>query len=170
MRAQEKSLMDDMTRLRISRGARQMQRRRALTALLGSFASIPLVVGWSRSWSATQVDPDRQTADLPSVKRGIVDATGYAEKDVELNWQANQFMVTIVNSGLNKATPRQREAEASKIVSAITTAIAGKMQFAKTLGMHIDYVARDAVSGHRDIVDGIDFRRDPTGRFVHHIT
>ena len=109
-------------------------------------------------------------ADLPSVRKAIVDATGYAEKNLELNWQANQFMVTIVNSGLNKATPRQREAEASKIVSAITTAIAGKMQFAKTLGMHIDYISRDTVSGHSDIIDGIDFRKDPTGHFVHHIT
>src|ERR1051326_1422705 len=147
----------------------QMRRGWAIAALLGSFALISFVVGQSPSWSATQSDQARETAALPSVKKQVIDATGYAPNDVNLTWQANQFTVTIVNSGLNKATPQQREAEASKIVTAITKAIAGKIQYEKTLGMHIDYVARDSNGGHSDLIDGIDFRKDPTGRFVHHI-
>jgi hypothetical protein len=146
---------------------KQMRRRSAFTALL---ATLALVRPETSSGSATTPDQDRQMAVLPSVKKAILDATRYAEKDVELKFQTSQFFVTVINSGVNKSPPLQRETEASKIVVAIAGQIADKPDFKGVLGIHIDYVARSADGSHTDLVDGIDFRKDPAGRFVHHTT
>ena len=144
-----------------------MRRRVALTALCGALAMARFA---PPSRSATPVDQERAMAVLPAVKRTIVDVTRYAEADLTLKFQANQFFVTVINSALNKSPSLQREGEASKMVTAIVRAIAGKPEFQSVLGIHIDYVARSADGSHTDVVDAIDFRKDPAGRFVHHTT
>lgn len=147
-----------------------MRGQLALMTLLGAFVTATMVFAWSPLWSATATDIERQTEGIPLVKKGILDATSYAENDVELVMQDSQFTVTVINSGLNKLSSREREMEASKIVSAITQVIANKPEFKSILGVHINYVARTLGSGHTDPVDGIDFRKDPAGNFVHHTT
>jgi hypothetical protein len=104
------------------------------------------------------------------VKEKILHVTGYSDRNVETAIQADQFMVTVINSRLNKATPRQREGEASKIVDSIARSIAGQSKFARVLGIHINYVERGNDEAHTEIVDGIDFRKNPQGHFVHHTT
>jgi hypothetical protein len=55
-------------------------------------------------------------------------------------------------------------------VATIARTIAEKPEFKGIQAIHIDYVKREAGSGHTQTVDGIDFRRDPDGIFRHHIT
>ena len=119
-----------------------MRRRSMLQAVFGTVGVLPLASFWSPSWSATPTEQERQAAGLAAVKTGVIDATGYAEKDLGVAWQANQFVVTVINSRLNKANPRQRETEASKMVSAIAKKVVSEPQFKGILGIHIDYVGR----------------------------
>ena len=144
-----------------------MQRRTTLTALLVAVAMARLT---RTSRSATPSDEERQMAVLPALKKAINDATHYGEKDIELKYQARQFFVTVINSGLNKSPPVQRETEASQIVDAIARQIVDKPEFKGVLGIHVDYVARNAGGSRTDVVDGIDFRKNPAGRFIHHTT
>jgi hypothetical protein len=122
----------------------------------------------SLSWSATPAE--LQTAKLPAIKGAVLSATRYPDNAVDLTLKENQFWVTVVNSDLNAAPPHQRELQASQIVAVITKAIRHDPAFAKTLGIHIDYVARSTQGGHADIVDSIDFRKGPAGNFMHHTT
>lgn len=144
-----------------------MRRRTTLTALLVAVAMARLT---QTSRSATPSDDERQMAVLPALKKAITDATHYGEKEIELKYQTSQFFVTVVNSGLNKSPPARREAEAAKIVDAVARQIVGKPEFKGVLGIHIDYVTRDTDGSHTAVVDGIDFRKDPAGHFVHHTT
>ena len=109
-------------------------------------------------------------AVLPALQKAIVDVTHYAEQDLELKYQTSQFFVTVINSGLNQSPSIQRETEASQIVDAIARQIVDKPEFKGVLSIHIDYVARSVGGSHTDLVDGIDFRKNPAGRFVHHTT
>ncbi len=141
-------------------------RRRALCGivLLGCLTGLPAVP------MAAPSDSERQSAALPRIKLAILQATGYADTAVTVSLTADQFWVMVVNSPLNQATARQREAQATQIAEAIANEVKQDPAFAAVLGIHIDYAARSADGGHTDIVDGIDFRKGASGTFEHHTT
>jgi hypothetical protein len=64
----------------------------------------------------------------------------------------------------------RRFARPRGIVSTIARIIADKPEFQGIQAIHVDYVKREADSGHTQTIDGIDFRRDPQGNFQRHIT
>jgi phage terminase Nu1 subunit (DNA packaging protein) len=111
-----------------------------------------------------------QEMSLNAVKSAVLAATGYDGEAVELTATKVQFVVTIVNSKLNGSPAAERENEATHIASKIASIIANKPEFKGIQAIHVDYVKREADSGHTQTIDGIDFRRDPQGNFQRHIT
>ncbi len=144
-------------------------RRRALFGILslGGLVAMRDVLGQP---AAPPADSERQSAALPGIKLAILKATGYADAALTVALKADQFWVTIVNSPLNQATARQREAQAAQIAGAIADKVRQDPAFAAVLGIHIDYVARGADGSHSEIIDAIDFRKGPAGSFEHHTT
>ena len=147
-----------------------MRRLLMLVALFSTLAFGTLFLPCSTLLAATTTDSERQQRDLPVIKKEILDSTKYGEAALDVIIKDSQFVVTITNSKLNKASARQRETEASIIVSSITKAIYSRPEFGSIIGIHVDYIAKDPASGHVDTIDGIDFRKDPSGNFVHHMT
>ena len=102
------------------------------------------------------------------MKNAVLAATGYESEAVELTATKLQFVVTLVNSKLTDAPAFWRESEATRIVSAIVDATAGKREFKSIQMIHVHYVKRD---GKRTrAIHRIDFRKDTKGNFQHHIT
>ena len=147
-----------------------MRKQLGLMTLFLTLATIQLIVPWAPSLAVTTTDPERQIADLPVVKKEILDTTRYDEANLDVVIKDNQFVVTIINSKLNEAPSTERNSEASIIVSAITKAIYSRPEFGSIIGIHVDYVTRAPGANHFHTNDGIDFRKDPAGNFVHHIT
>ncbi len=138
--------------------------------LLGTVAALPPILASVPALRAAPAESERQASALPAIKSSVLKSTGYADTTVTLELRDNQFWVTIENSRLNEGTARQREAQATRIVGAITNKVKGDTTFAGILGIHIDYVARSKDGSHSDILDSIDFRERPDGTFAHHTT
>ena len=138
--------------------------------LLLTLVTGQIISPWTSLLAATTTDPERQVRDLPVIKRNIMEATRYGDANVEIVIKDNQFVVTITNSKLNRAPSQQREAEAEKIVSAITDEISSRPEFGIIPGAHINYISQTSGSNHIDMIDGIDFRKDASGNYVHHKT
>jgi hypothetical protein len=106
---------------------------------------------------------------LKEVKDSVLAVTGYDGRAVEVTATKVRFVITLVNSKLVDLPAAERENEASRIVSAIATTTTDKPEFKGIQAIHVDYVKRGA-DGHSRMIDGIDFRKDPQGKFQHHIT
>ena len=137
--------------------------------LIGSLSGL-LMAEARTSPLLAQTAPERQQASLAGIKQAIVADTGYDAGAIELTASSIQFVVIVINSKLTGASGKQREAEAGRIVAAITRAIAGNADFRTVQAIHVDYVSRKQGSTHSRTVDGIDFRKNPQGSFEHHIT
>jgi hypothetical protein len=147
-----------------------MRRQWILIALFSILALGAISFPSSPSLAVITTDPERQANDLPVVKKEILNSTQYSDGDIDVVIKNNHFVVTVINSKLNKASSSERESEAATIVSAIEKTIASRPEFGTILGIHINYVAKDSGTNHSNTVDGIDFRKDPAGNFVHHKT
>lgn len=138
-----------------------------LAILLQAGAMLAAPTGWAQPLptSAAQTDP-AMSAALPELTKGVVDVVGSENGTVTISAGAYQLVVTVLNSRLRTAT--EREVEAARIAGALSKAIAAKPEFRRLQAYHIDYVTN---SGDRDdahFVDGIDFRKNPDGKFIHH--
>ena len=138
--------------------------------MLSLVAALPAVLASAPDLRAAPAENARQADALPAVKGAILRSTGYADAAVTLALSNNQFWVTIENSPLNDGTARQREAQAARIANAIAGHIKGGAVFSGILAIHIDSAARSRDGSHHDILDSMDFRKTPDGRFVHHAT
>ena len=107
---------------------------------------------------------------LDEVKQAILTATGYEPAAVELTATKVQFVVMLVNSKLTSGPASRRENEARRITEVIAGVIAEMPEYQGIQAIHIDYVSRKSDGSASRIIDGIDFRKDPQGKFCHHIT
>jgi hypothetical protein len=151
---------------------RPVNKLAAALVLLMLFGDAPIAHAQSPARNVDQVPPaaDQLRASLPEVKRAILAATGYDAGAVDLAATNIDFVVTLVNSKLASGSAAARENEAGKIVSVIANAISGKEEFKGILALHIDYVTSDADGSHTGTIDKIDFRKDPQGQFLHHVS
>ncbi len=145
-----------------------MCRLLVLMTLFSTVAMVGTVFPCTSAFAAITTDVERQIGDLPLVKNEILASTSYRGDDLDLAIKDNQIVVTVINSSLNNASSGARETEASTIVAAITKAISNRPEFGIILGVHINYIARVSGSSHTEMVDGIDYRKDPSGNFIHH--
>lgn len=136
--------------------------------LVGGLTTVMSIAPQVHIAQAQSAQPQAQQANpLAEIKNAIATAGGYDGKAVQLTATKVQLVVTLANSKAGSAI--ERESEAIRIVSAITTAIAGKPDFKTIQAIHVDYVTRDA-DGHAHTIDAIDFRKDTQGKFQHHMT
>ena len=58
--------------------------------------------------------------------------------------------------------------KAARIAAVLSKAIAAKPEFKRLQAYHIDYVTNSGDHDDAHFVDGIDFRKNPEGKFLHH--
>jgi hypothetical protein len=125
------------------------------------------------SWEGTRAQPGlvgQPNTSLNEVKQAILTANGYEPAAIELTATNVQFVVTLVNSKFISGPASRRESEASRIAAAIAGVIAEVPEYKGIQAIHIDYISRKPDGSASRIIDGIDFRKDPQGKFRHHIT
>jgi hypothetical protein len=143
--------------------------------IVAGLAVASLVAGCSPPRPAATVDAPTSiggvisTSALSIVKERVAAIASPSASSVTVVWAADQFVVTVENSELNRLTHSARNSEATTIAETISTTIANMPEFAGLLGVHIDYVARGGDIGTK-IVDRIDFRKDSMGRLSLHAT
>ena len=109
-----------------------------------------------------------QASAVPGLRRAAADAAGYKLTDVVAKASPHLINITIVNSKLNNAGTLERKNEASVISTAVARTIADKPEFADIMMIHVDYVKRKGT--HDDVIQGLDFSKNPAGGFSPHIT
>jgi hypothetical protein len=82
----------------------------------------------------------------------------------------NILIITRVNSNMNNATHGGRDNEATAISGVASKAIAGKPEFNAIISLRVQYLAREAGDKTGKVIDMIEFRADPSGKFQFHKT
>jgi hypothetical protein len=77
--------------------------------------------------------------------------------------------VRLVNSKFNEGTAAGRENEAAAIEPIVSKEIARMPQFKEIVTIYVQYVQRGA-TGRTRVVDSVEFRKDASRAFRHHIT
>jgi len=139
--------------------------KRSLAILAAIVASAAVAV--STPYAQPSIQPP--DAALASIKNAVVNAIGAETSTIELSTTAKIFTVKVVNGKFVDATPAGRENEAAAIESIVANAIAGQAQFKGIVVIVVEYVKRRN-GGRSRVVDSIEFRKDTTGAFRHHMT
>src|SRR5215472_12584561 len=116
--------------------------------------------------------------ELPKEKRSLFsqstpswsDSNGAEAATVELHATSSVFRAMLVNGKMNDAPTAGRENEASAIRSIVSQAIAGKPEFKRIAVIRVEYLVRSHQNAKPKVVDLIEFRKDASGRFRHHVT
>lgn len=133
----------------------------------GSIGILVLVTFFSAIWWPVRAQsPDA----LQNIRTSIIRAIGGQDAPVDLKIVAEVFLISRVNSTLNQADHAARDGEASRIATLVAGAIIGKPEFSKIHTIRVQYVGRLKAGSHEQIIDTIDFRRDPSGVFHFHTT
>jgi len=104
-----------------------------------------------------------QQATLASeLQKSVIAATAYGPEAVEVTIAGAQVIVNITDSRLLGADHAARDAEAAKVSGSLAGVLGSG---AAIQAIHVNYLGRD-----RKLVDGIDFRRSPDGKFLKDIT
>ncbi len=146
-----------------------MRRQLVLIAML-LFQTLGVGLQAVPALAVLTTDPERQVRDLPVIKKSILDATRYEDFNLAVVIKDKQFVVTVINSKLNKATSAEREAEASAIASTIAQETIKRPEFGSIIGIHINYVSGASGASRAKIIDRIDFRKDRAGDYQPHKT
>ncbi len=142
------------------------------TLIVAGMVGLIAMFNASSTWSAdTMSDLEvtkRQSLVIPGLQRAASTAAGYKGKEVEVKSTAHQVSIVVINGRLNDESAANREAEASRIVSAVENEIARLPEFAQVAVIHVDYLKR-SVSNSKP-VQAFDFYKSPAGAFVIHRT
>ncbi len=132
-----------------------------LAALIS--AAVAIAHGHAQPLEAT-----RQTI-FTSIKESIARTIGAESSTVEIHVTSRIFTVRVVNSKFNEGTTAGRENEAAAIEPIVSKEIARTPQFKGIVTIYVEYVRR-GTTGRTRVVDSIEFRKDASGAFRHHIT
>ena len=109
-----------------------------------------------------------QTSSIPNLLTVSAAAAGYKAKDLEIKTTTHQITLTVVNSQLNTKLTADREAEATKMVTALENAMIDKPEFSKVSVIHVDYIERKGKNSKA--IQRIDFLQTPARTFILHKT
>ena len=138
--------------------------RRTLSILAAFVVTAAITVSYVYAQSSR--GPEGVT--MVSIKDAIVKAIGATGGTIELSATARIFTVKVVNGKFIDATTAGRENEAGAIEAIVATAIAGKSEFKGIVVIVVQYLRRR--NGSSRVIDSIEFRKDATGAFRHHVT
>jgi hypothetical protein len=142
--------------------------RQSLSILAAIVATAAVAV--SSVYAQTSGTPEQpQAVTLANIKEAIVRAIGGQNGTVEISTTAARFTVKVINGKFADGTPAGREDEAAAIETIVASTISGKAQFKGIVVIVVEYV-KHRNGGRSRVVDSIEFRKDTTGAFRHHIT
>lgn len=118
----------------------------------------------------SQTQSTQQSAVLSDVQKSVIRTIGAQENTVEAAVMGNILIITRVNSNMNNATHGGRDNEATAIADVVSKAIAGKPEFSAIISLRVQYLAREAGDKTGKVIDTIEFRADPSGKFQFHKT
>jgi hypothetical protein len=118
----------------------------------------------------SQTQSIQQSAVLADVQKSVIRIIGAQENTVEAAVMGNILIITRVNSNMNNSTHGGRDNEATAIADVVSKAIAGKPEFNTIISLRVQYLAREAADKTGKVIDMIEFRADPSGKFQFHKT
>jgi len=99
------------------------------------------------------------------IHKAIIAVTGYDASAVEVTIFTGQLAVNISNSKLLESDRAARKTEAAKISAATVKVLESGAAVNSIRAMQINYLSRAQASKPR-VVDAIDFRKSPQGKFL----
>ena len=110
---------------------------------------------------------------LPEVRTSVASATGYPTGALEFLIGAAHLRVAVKDSKLAAADQTTRENAATQIVAAAEKWIESRPEFSSVQEISVAIIHPDESGGSAEdthVEDVVQFRKAPSGRFVHHIT
>ena len=110
---------------------------------------------------------------LPGLTASVASATGYPTDALEFMAGAAHLRVSVKDAKLAAADQTTREGTATRVVAAIEKAIESRPEFSSIQEISVAIIHPAASAGSADdshVEDIVQFRRAPSGRFVHHIS
>ena len=112
----------------------------------------------------------QRTSVLENIQKSVIQKVGAQEKTVEVTIRGNILTVVRVNSNLNDSSHGARTNEAIAIASVVTKAIEVSPKFKDAHTIRVQYLARSDSTAKGKVLDTVDFRKDPSGKFQFHET
>lgn len=123
------------------------------------------------AWSAGDASDARtvkqQLLSIPGAQKVVADAAGYEIQNIEIKPLAHRMTIIVIDSTLNSGVSKNRESEATTIVSSLVREMGKKAEFAQVVIIHVDYVES---LENRNAVEAYEFYKTPAGVFVIHKT
>lgn len=137
----------------------------SITALLLLTSSNSLLLA-----QASQTQSTQQSAVLADIQKSVIRTIGAQENTVEVAVAGKILIITRVNSNMNNSTHGGRDNEATAIAGVVSKAIVGKPESNAVISLRVQYLAREAGDKTGKVIDTIEFRADPSGKFQFHKT
>ncbi len=115
-------------------------------------------------------DDRQRTAILENIKKSVIQKVGAQENTVEVAISGNILTVARVNSNLNDANHGARNNEAIAIAPVVIKAIEDSPEFKTIHTIRVQYLVRLKLGEKGKVLDTVDFRKDPNGKFQFHET
>jgi hypothetical protein len=142
-----------------------MPRHPHVAALIAAFS----LLAQSSSILQAQAPQDGpRISVLADMRTSIIRAIGAEDQTVELEVGGDILTVLRINSNMNQATHAGRDNEATAIVAIVSKAISGRAEFGNLITVRVQYSMRSG--GDSNVIDTVEFRKDPSGLFQYHQT
>ena len=137
---------------------------------LRAMALVGFALLLAASQSHAQAPPNQASGPgvLTDIRSAVVRLIGAQDKEVEIKMAGKVLVVMRVNSNMNAGTHAGRDNEAQAIVAAVAKGLAEKPELGSLVAVRVEYVTRSRWRSR--VVDRVEFRRDPSGRFQFHQT
>lgn len=119
---------------------------------------------------ASQTQSAQQSAALADIQKSVIRTIGAQENTVEVVVAGSILTITRINSNMNDATHGARDNEATAIADVVSKTMIGKPEFNSIISLRVQYLAREAGDKTGKVIDMIEFREDPSGKFQFHKT
>src|SRR5579863_2990296 len=143
-----------------------------LTKALAAVVAAVVLGGCSRG--GARLPPSAQLLEgLPALTASVASATGYPTETLEVLAGAAHLRVSVKDAKLVTADQGTRESAATRIVTAIEKRIESRSEFSSIQEISVAVIHPAEPGGSADdshVEDVMQFRKAPSGRFVHHIS
>jgi hypothetical protein len=115
-------------------------------------------------------NPSPEGALIEKLKNSIIKTVGAQEKTVEVMISGNILTVARINSNLNGSSHGARSNEAKAVASVVIKGISDRPDLKNLHTIRVQYLTRPGSASKGNVLDTVDFRKDPNGVFQFHET
>jgi hypothetical protein len=114
----------------------------------------------------------RKLSALVDMRQSLMRTIGAPAETVDVSVTGKILTVARINSNMNRSTHAGRDNEAKAIAAIVSERISGQPELGGLVGIRVQYEMRSTILGktHILVVDSVDFRAGPDGRFQFHQT